>query len=144
MQEEGDEEQRVPDRKDRLGQLVVNDALNQSSQSQMNSLDINRQIQFLNHIRNFDGKPNTVDFLVSNYFIIVGLKFTGSDVQQYIFSRKQLHLYQRIWNINGIIPQVCNIKIDQEGEIREETQYFFMDSRNNIQLLIPNYESKLD
>jgi len=98
----------------------------------------------LNHIRNFDGKPESIDFLVSNYFIMAGIKYNGTSCEQYIYQRKQLHSYQRIWNIGGIIPQKCVIKIDQEDETLNETQYFFTDSRNNIQLMIPNYESKLD
>ena len=53
------------------------------------SLDINRQIQFLNHIKNFDGKPDTVDFLVSNYIIMAGIRSSREGVDPImIYSRK--------------------------------------------------------
>ena len=56
----------------------------------MNSVDINRQIQFLNHIRDMDGKPNSIDFLVSNYFSIIGMKCSeGEEVQPFVYKRNQ-------------------------------------------------------
>ena len=39
---------------------------------------------------------------------------------------------------------MCTLSIPVDGIMTKEIQYFFIDSRNNIQLLMPNFESKLD
>ena len=109
-------------------------------------MDLNRQIQFVNHVKNFDQQEReTVDFLVHNMFIMAGIASTGpgGDVQLQIYRRKTVHQYQRIWNIGGIVPQKTAIRQYPDDEKKAVDQYFFTDSRNNIQLLMPNYESKL-
>lgn len=41
------------------------------------------------------------------------------------------------------MPQKVQIEIYAGDKKSEVDQYFFTDSRNNIQLLVPNFESKL-
>lgn len=56
------------------------------------------------------------------------------------YTRKPTDIFQRIWNIEGVKPQKVLHK--QNGKTID--QYFFVDSRNKIQLLYPNYKKKID
>lgn len=117
-----------------------------AKQNQESCLDLNRQIQFLNHVKNFEQQEKeTVDFLVQNMFIMAGIhsEEKGGDIRLQIYRRKTVHQYQRIWNIGGIVPQKTRITQYPDDDKKAIDQYFFTDSRNNIQLLMPNYESKL-
>ena len=53
-------------------------------------------------------------------------------------------LFQRIWN-----PKIKHMKVqlkvyDQNDEARMIWQHYFVDARNRIQLVYPNYSSKLE
>ena len=57
---------------------------------------------------------------------------------------KNTDVFQRIWN-----PTIKHLKVelkvyDQNDEARMIWQHFFVDARNRIQLVYPNYSSKLE
>ena len=66
-------------------------------------------------------------------------------VKEQQFPRKYTDIFQKIWNSGGIIPQVAKIN-NNDDEIKEDkiNQYFFVDSRNEIQLLFPNTHQKVE
>ena len=64
----------------------------------------------------------------------------SEDVHQY----KNTDVFQRIWN-----PEIKHLKVqlkvyDQNDEASMIWQHFFVDARNRIQLIYPNYTSKLE
>lgn len=61
------------------------------------------------------------------------------------YPRKQNDIYQRIWNTNGIFPQFTKIQLDPTSKSQDDevTHHFYLDSRNKIQLLYPNYQQAL-
>ena len=56
-----------------------------------------------------------------------------------------MDIFQKIWNTNGLHIQ-CKIlkKQNVHGHLENIEQYFFIDSRNKVQILFPNYEYKIE
>lgn len=74
-------------------------------------------------------------------FVIVGIKAKTIESEEnvpdininfFVYRRKNVHQYQRIWNIGGILPQKTRISFNPDDENDGIDQYYFTDSRNNI------------
>lgn len=122
------------------------------------STELNRQVQFVNHIitrgDQHDTSVDTIHFLVTNMFILIqidierkGNNKNSPPTKEEQFPRKYTDLFQKIWNSGGIIPQralINNNEDEREEADQQIYQYFFVDSRNEIQLLFPNTKQKVE
>ena len=108
----------------------------------------NKQVQILNHIMNYKDKTDEVNFVVSNHFSTITIKFNMKDqtcAEPDVFKRSSTDIFQKIWNTNGLhIQKQILKKYNEHGHTENIEQYFFMDSRNKVQILFPNYEFKID
>ena len=133
--------------------FVIIDSDDSALKQKMSQIDgndeyVNRQIQFLNHISNYEGY-SLVNFLIHNQYSIVEILFdprTNNVRQLRSFHRQSSDIYQKIWNNNGGIQVqfISLISYNEQDEKQEILQYYFVDSRNTIQILFPNYEFKVD
>ena len=102
----------------------------------------------MNHIVIDDGYSYT-NFIIQNQYAIIEIQFDprNNDVRQLrSFPRLSSDIYQKIWNNNGGIQvqKINLIMYDEKDEKQEVLQYFFVDSRNIIQILFPNRDLKVD
>ena len=104
----------------------------------------------MNHILNYKDNSDEIYFIASNYFAIVEIKYDikKKDYEQSIpklYKRNSMDIFQKIWNTNGLHIQ-CKIlkKQNVHGHLENIEQYFFIDSRNKVQILFPNYEYKIE
>ena len=93
-------------------------------------------------------------FIIQNIFAKIEIWYSIHDRQPTsirVFPRLSSDIFQKIWNNNGgVVVQKCiinkNKNVDEKakkGSKSEEggiEQYFFIDSRNRIQIMFPNYE----
>ena len=93
-------------------------------------------------------------FIIQNIFAKIEIEYSILDRQPTsirVFPRLSSDIFQKIWNNNGgVVVQKCMInqqkitdekaKKDSKTEKGGNEQYFFIDSRNRIQIMFPNYE----
>jgi hypothetical protein len=114
---------------------------------------IDRQVQFCNHITNYyirkeeqatTKKTTEVHFLITNMFCMNEITYNASKdevTRVKKIKRGQLDNYQKIWNSDGIKPSKLVVNIAAtDGDNDSIEQYFFVDSRNIIQLLFPTHD----
>ena len=62
-----------------------------------------------------------------------------------IFHRNSLDVFQKIWNTTGFSIQKMQLKrTNSHNHLEIFYQYFYIDSRNKVQLVYPNYPLKID
>ena len=115
--------------------------------------DVNRQLQVINHIKIYSTenpeKLVTVIFVIQNMIAMVEIQYNIHDkhpTKISIFPRLTTNIFQKIFNNNGgVLAQVVVLKKKIEKDEEEEfNQYYFIDSKNKIQILYPNYDQKVE
>lgn len=103
-----------------------------------------RQIQHFTHM--VDNEANTVHFVLINMLFTQNFSYsfeTNAQVDT-LKSYKNTDSFQKIWNPDVQIQKHQIALFDEKDRPYFVDQYYFLDARNKVQIVYPNYESKLE
>ena len=63
-----------------------------------------------------------------------------------VFPRQSSDIFQKIWNNNGgvQVQRINLVKFNENDQKVEQEQYYYIDSKNKINILYPNYDLKVE
>lgn len=110
---------------------------------------IDHQVMLSNHIKNYDQHEQGVThFIIQNMSAMIQVKYDekAGKAELRPYKRSSAHYFQKIWNTNGIevLSRQLSVHDEKLDVYKTVEQYFFIDSRNQIQILFPNYATKID
>lgn len=107
------------------------------------SSDFTRQIEVAHHLEGYLGDPGNIYFILQNLKVSIEIQYnthTGKLINCEMYQRLNNEIFRKIWNNNGLrISKLNLVKNDINDTTQCIEQYYFIDSRNNIQIIFPNY-----